>query len=102
VARRIETDQVCGLRDHLAGKCSALLARFVESDAELFPYRGAEIARLRKRLDDLKNGRDVLTYRFELPPEYAPPREDGQHIYMLKGDRLVAAQYQHAVYERWG
>jgi hypothetical protein len=100
VARKIATDQVCGLRDHLADKCADLLARFVESDAELFPYRGAEIARLWKRLDDLNNGHDITVYRFELPTEYAPPRDE-RTVYTLRGDTLVAAEYQHAVYERW-
>jgi hypothetical protein len=94
VARRIETDTVSGLREHLADKCAQLLARFVESDGEFFPYRGAEIARLRKRLDDLKAGRDVLVYRHEIPADMQPPRTDGQHVYTLRGDRLITAQYE--------
>jgi hypothetical protein len=72
------------------------MARFVESDADLFPYRGAELRRLRKRLDDLTNGRDILVYRFEIPADMQPPR-DGQHVYTLRGDRLVTADYEHAV-----
>jgi hypothetical protein len=94
---RVDHDcRVTGLREHLAGKCAELLARFVESDGELFPYRGAEIKRLQQRLDDLNARRDLLVYRFELG-DYAPPREDGQHIYTIRGDRLVTAEYEHAV-----
>jgi hypothetical protein len=83
---RVDHDdtRVTALRDHLTQRCADLLGRMVESDGELFPYRGAEIKRLRKRLDDLKNGRDVLTYRHEIPVELQPPREDGQHVYTLK------------------
>jgi hypothetical protein len=82
-----------GLRDHLADRTAELMARFVESDGDLFPYRGAELARLRKRLDDLTNGRDVLVYRHEIPADMQPPREDGRIVFTLRGDRLVPAQY---------
>jgi hypothetical protein len=99
VARRIETDTVIGLREHLTDKCAALLARFVESDGELFPYRGAEMKRLQKRLDDLKNNRDVLVYRHEIPADMQPPRtDDGQIVFTLRGDRLVAAEYERFSY----
>ncbi len=94
MARKICTDTVIGLREHLAEKCAELMARFVESDGEFFPYRGAELKRLRERLSDLKNGNDVLIYRFEIPHDLQPPREDGQHVYTLRGDRLVAAEYE--------
>jgi hypothetical protein len=73
------------------------MARFVESDGELFPYRGAELSRLRKRLDDLNNGHDILVYRFEIPADMQPPREDGRIVYTLRGDRLVTAEYERAV-----
>jgi len=66
----------------------------VESDGELFPYRGAELKRLRERLDDLKNGNDVLVYRFEIPHDLQLPREDGVIVYTLRGDRLITAQYE--------
>jgi hypothetical protein len=82
-----------GLRDHLAQRTTDLMARFVESDGELFPYRGAELGRLRKRLDDLTNTRDILVYRFELG-DYAPPREVGSHVFTLHNDTLVEAQYE--------
>ena len=70
-----------------------MLARFVESDAEAFPYKGKELARLRQRLDDLTNGRDVLVYRHEVPAEMTPPR-DGRNtiVFTLRGDRLVDAE----------
>jgi hypothetical protein len=98
VARRIETGTVTRLRDHLTQWCAELLARFAQSDAELFPCRGAEVRRLRKRLDDLKNGRDILVYRFEVPAELQPPRTDEPiHVFTLRGDRLVTADYEHAV-----
>ena len=73
---RVDYDdsRVAGLRDHLADKCAELLARFVESDAEHFPYRGAEIRRLQSRLDDLHGNRDVLVYQHEIPAEWQPPR----------------------------
>jgi hypothetical protein len=77
-----------------------LLARFVESDADLFPYRGTELARLQSRLDDLKNGRDVLVYRHEIPAQYAPHREDGRIVFTLSGDRLVAAEYERVAVRR--
>ena len=53
--------------------------------------------RLRERLDDLKNGNDVLVYRFEIPHDLQPPREDGVIVYTLRGDRLVAAEYERFV-----
>jgi hypothetical protein len=96
LARRIETGTVTGLREHLTEKCGELLARFTQSE-DRFGLRGAEVRRLRKRLDDLKNGEDILVYRFEIPAAMQPPRSDGQHIYTLRGDRLVTAEYQHAV-----
>ena len=104
MARRIETDTVTGLRDHLTQRCAELLARFTRSDGDLFPYRGAEVRRLRKRLDDLKNGNDVLVCRHEIPVELQPPREDGRIVYTLRGDRLVTAEYERVApsYEdRW-
>lgn len=99
MARKICTDTVIGLREHLAEKCAELLVRFVESDGELFPYRGAEMKRLRERLDDLKNNRDVLVYRHEIPADMQPPRTDGQHVYTLRGDRLVTAEYERVSYD---
>jgi hypothetical protein len=94
---RVDYDdsRVAGLRDHLADKCAELLARFVESDAEHFPYRGAEIRRLQSRLDDLHGNRDVLVYQHEIPAEWQPPRdEDGRIVFTLTGDRLVPAQFE--------
>ena len=95
MARKIYTDTVTGLRDHLADKCAHMLARFVESDGELFPYRGAELKRLQSRLDDLKNGNDVLVYRFEIPADMQPPREDGVIVFTLRGETLLPAEYEH-------
>jgi hypothetical protein len=88
MARRIESDTVTGLREYLTQRCADLLARFTDEGC------GAEVRRLRGRLDDLTNNRDVLVYRFELPADQQPPRADGQHIYTLRGDRLIPAQYE--------
>jgi hypothetical protein len=84
-------DGTAGLQDHLIDRCTTLMARFVESDPEAFPYRGKELGRLQKRLDDLTNGRDVLVYRFELG-DYAPPREVSGHVFTLHNDTLIEAQ----------
>lgn len=101
MARRIATDVKAGLRDHLTEQCAIMLARM--SQAEGFPYRGAEVERLRDRLIDLKAGRDILVYRFEIPADMQPPRDDRQHIYTLRGDRLITADYERMVpsFDRW-
>lgn len=89
-ARLIGTG-TAGLRDHLADRTADLMARFVESDGELFPYRGTELKRLHTRLDDLNNGRDVLVYRHEIPADMQPAREDGRIVFTLTGDKLITA-----------
>jgi hypothetical protein len=68
----------------------------VESDAELFPYRGAELKRLQQRLDDLNNGRDVLVYLHEIPRAMQPARDGHTIVYTLRGGTLVTAEYEHA------
>jgi len=93
-ARPIRDSTVPELRDQLTERCTKLMARFVESDGELFPYRGAELKRLQKRLDDLNSGRDVLVYRFEIPTHMQPPRNGHRHVFTLRGDRLIDAEYE--------
>jgi hypothetical protein len=94
-ARPIRDNTVPGLRDHLIERCMKLMARLVESDADLFPYRGKELKRLQSRLDDLTNGRDVLVYRHEIPADMQPPRDDtGRIVFTLRGDRLIEAQLE--------
>jgi hypothetical protein len=93
VARRIETDGVVvGLRDHLTKAARDLLVRLEAADTG-YGFR-ADIARLRHRLDDLLDGNDVLVYRHEIPADQQPPRSDGQHVYTLRDDRLIPAQYE--------
>ena len=55
---------------------------------------GAEVRRLRKRIDDMLDGSDVLVYRHEIPADMQPPRTDGQMVYTLRGDTLVPAEYE--------
>lgn len=95
MARKIDTGTVAGLREHLTKQVRDVLVR-LEAARTGWGY-GAEIRRLRKRLDDLLDGNDVLVYRFEIPPEQQPPRSDGQHVYTLSGDRLMPAEYERCV-----
>ncbi|MGO8938386.1 MAG: hypothetical protein ACLQLO_15125 [Mycobacterium sp.] len=95
MARRIETDVKTGLREHLIKQARGVLVRLESADPR-FGF-GAEVKRLRRRLDDLLDGADVLVYRFEIPADMQPPRSDGQHVYTLRGDRLVTAEYERAV-----
>jgi hypothetical protein len=86
VARLIETDGVVvGLRERLIERARAQVVRLEAADTDMYDF-SAEVARQRRRLDDLLDGADVLVYRHELG-EFAPPR-DGQHVYTLRGDRL--------------
>jgi hypothetical protein len=91
---RVEHDHtnVVGLRDYLTKQARDLLVRLEAAD----PHYGfgAEVRRLRKRVNDLLDGADILVYRFELPADMEPPRTDGQHVYTLRGDRLVPAEYE--------
>jgi hypothetical protein len=98
LARRIGTGTVVGLREHLTEKCADLLAKLTRFDGF-----GADVDRLRDRLIDLRAGRDILVYRFEIPADMQPPRSDGQHVYTLRGDRLITAEYQRVkpVFDRW-
>ena len=86
MARLIETDGVVvGLRERLIERARAQVVRLEAADTDMYDF-SAEVARQRRRLDDLLDGADVLVYRHELG-EFAPPR-DGQHVYTLRGDRL--------------
>ena len=84
---RVEHDhsRVVGLRERLIERCRAQVRRLEAADTDVYDF-SAEVARQRRRLDDLLDGADVLVYRHELG-EFAPPR-DGQHVYTLRGDRL--------------
>jgi hypothetical protein len=93
-ARPIGDTTVAGLREHLAERCVKMLTRMVDTDGDLFPYRGAELKRLRQRLDDLRNNRDILLYRFEIPTHMQPPRNGHRHVFTLRGDRLIDAEYE--------
>ena len=93
---RIDYDdsRVAGLRDHLAARCRDLIDRLSHStETELYNF-SAERDRLRDRLVDIETGRAVLVYRHEIPTEMQPPREDGRIVFTLRGDRLVAAEYE--------
>jgi hypothetical protein len=80
VARRIDTDGVVvGLREHLTKQARELLVRM--DDADPHYGFGAEVRRLRKRIDDLLDGADVLVYRFEISAEMQPPRR-AAHLYV--------------------
>jgi hypothetical protein len=98
LARRIDTGTVVGLREHLIERNADLLAKLTRFDGF-----GADVDRLRDRLIDLRAGRDILVYRFEIPADMQPPRSDGQHVYTLRGDRLITAEYQRVkpVFDRW-
>jgi hypothetical protein len=84
-----------GCGEHLTKRARDIIVQLESAD----PHYGfgAEVARLRKRVDDLLDGADVLVYRHEIPADMQPPRTDGQHIYTLRGDRLVTAEYERAV-----
>jgi hypothetical protein len=84
---------VIGLREHLTKKARGVLVRLDSAATEVYDF-GAEVRRLRKRIDDLLDGADVLVYRHEIPGDMQPPRTDGQHVYTMRGDRLVPAQYE--------
>ena len=89
------TPAVAWLRDHLIAEARAMLVRLDNADPN-YGF-GAEIRRLRARIDDLLDGKGILVYRFELPRELGPPR-DGRHVFTLKGDdRLVDAEYERVV-----
>jgi hypothetical protein len=92
---RVEYDPsvVVGLREHLTKQAHDLMMRLETADPG-YGF-GAEVARLRKRLDDLLDGADVLVYRHELG-DFAPPR-DGNHAFALRGNRLVEAEYERVV-----
>jgi hypothetical protein len=89
VARRIETAQITGLREQLIERTAVLLNRMYESNADLFPYRGAEIRRLKLRLHDLKTGNDILIYRFEISHRIATAPRRGPPVHTQT--RLVDA-----------
>lgn len=94
MARKIGADPnlVVGLREHLAARCRATIAKLAHAtDTGLYDF-SADLERQRDRLIDLQTGRDVLAYRFELG-DFAPPR-DGRHVFTLRGDRLVPAEYE--------
>lgn len=79
------------LRAHLAAKCRATIPRLTDSTG--FYDFSAELDRHRDRLIDIETGRDLLVYRFEIPADVAPPG-DGQHVFTLRGNRLVPAEYE--------
>lgn len=84
-----------GLRDHLAAECKSVIHRLSHAtNTELYDFT-VELDRQRDRLIDIETGRDVLVYRFELG-EYAPPRDD-QHVFTLRGETLLPAEYERAV-----
>jgi hypothetical protein len=91
---RVEHDDtnVAGLREHLTKQARDLVVR-LEAAHPGYGF-GAEVRRLRQRLDDLLDGNNVLVYTFEVPADMQPPRDDGQHVYTLRGDRLVPAEYE--------
>ena len=85
------------MRDHLAQRCRDLIDKLTHStEFEIYNFC-AERDRLRDRLIDIETGREVTVYRFEIPADMQPPREDGEHVYTLRGDRLVPADYQRVV-----
>jgi hypothetical protein len=95
---RVEHDhsRVTGLREHLASRCRATIDKLPHAtECEIYDFT-RERDRLCDRLIDIETGRDVTVYRFELG-EYAQPREDGQHVYILRGDPLVTAGYERVV-----
>jgi hypothetical protein len=93
VARRIETDTVIGLRDHLAARCREMIDELSRLTTDIYDFSAAR-DRLRDRLIDIETNRDILVYRFEIPADMQPPREDGQHVYTFRGDRLLPAEYE--------
>jgi hypothetical protein len=94
VARKITDGAVIGLRHQLAAKCRTTLARLEHStQAELYDF-SVELDRLRDRLIDIMAGRDVFVYRFEIPHYMQTLRTDGQMVYTLRGDTLMAAAYE--------
>jgi hypothetical protein len=98
---RVEHDhsRVSGLRDHLTKQARDVLVR-LDNAAPHYGF-GADARRVRQRLDDLLDGADVLVYRHEILANLQPPREDGQHVYTLRGDRLVPAEYEHVMPSRY-
>jgi hypothetical protein len=87
---RVDHDdsRVTGLREHLASRCRAAIDKLTHAtECDMYDF-SRETDRLRDRLIDIETGRDVTVYRFELG-KYAPPREDNQHVYTLRGDRLM-------------
>jgi len=94
------TNEVCiepGMLQHLASRCRGTIDKLTDStECEIYNF-SAERDRLCDRLIDIETGRDVTVYRFEIPAEMQPPREDGRHVYTLRSDRLVPAEYQRVV-----
>lgn len=92
-AIRSEDGVVVGLREHLAASCRAIIGKLEHAtDTELYDFT-VELDRQRDRLIDIQTGRDVLVYRFEVPESMQPPR-DHQHVFTLRGDWLVPAEYE--------
>jgi hypothetical protein len=76
----------------LIERARAEVRRSESADTVVYDF-SAEIARQRRRVDDLLDGADVLVYRHEIHANMEPPR-DGQHVFTLRGDRLVPAEYE--------
>jgi hypothetical protein len=85
---------VVGLREHLAARCRATIAKLEHStECELYDF-SAERNRPCDRLIDIMSGADVTpVYLHEIPRDMLPLR-DGRMVYTLRGDRLVPAEYE--------
>lgn len=79
---------VSGLREHLIATARANVVKLESAEPDLYDF-SPDLRCQRQRVDELLDGADVLVYRFEIPRELQPPRDDGQHAYRLRGDRLV-------------
>jgi hypothetical protein len=81
------------VRSYLIERCERSVARHVAAECEVYDFSRV-LASERRKLADLRAGRPVNVYGWELPAQVRP--RDAGRLYTVTCERIVPAVYERA------